>query len=199
MDLAAMQRLLEAEALQGAPAANFDLAFVDSSVPDRMLYSPAISRNLTQPLAWHLAASQRSFFPVWTLHDILRVSTAEELADAESFAREHYGPAPPPGTDLQRPIRRQRRGCRGGKGRKRHAHHGFSQELDSDRSGSSTVYSPRIMSAFSGGALPPFAAPPRTLTGWSSAPSISLPPVQTPQPTLPPFVHTGYARQGAFM
>jgi hypothetical protein len=119
MSLSTMQQLLEEEALAGASTADNDLAFIDWQVPDRLLYSPIVSRNLTQPIAWHLAASERQMYPVWTLEDVMRASTPEEIAEAEAFAREHYGPAPPPGLTPHRPARSQRRGCRGGKGRKR--------------------------------------------------------------------------------
>jgi hypothetical protein len=131
--LGTMKRLLEAEAQQGASIFLNDLAFVDWNVPDRMLFSPIVSRNLTRPLAWHLAAADKGRYQAWTLQDIMQISTPEELADAEYFAREHYGPAPPSGPGLMRPLRRQRRGCRGGKGRKRNPEQ-------------STSFSPRIMS-----------------------------------------------------
>lgn len=172
-----MRQLIEGEALQGKATSQNDLAFIDSSVPDRMLFSPVISRNLTQSLAWHLAAADRGQYPVWTLADIIRVSTTEELADAEAFAREHYGPAPPPGSDPQRPVRRQRRGCRGGKGRKRHV---MPDELHSP-----SIYSPRIMSAFNG--VPnSHAAYPR-----GPMPPPMPPPPAWPMPTLPDFLRAG--------
>ena len=82
-----MRHLIEDEVVGGAAASQNDLAFIDRHVPDRMLFSPAVSRNLTQPLSQHLAAADRGAFPYWTLQDIIRASTAEELADAEAFAR----------------------------------------------------------------------------------------------------------------
>ena len=137
MNLTTMRQLLEEEALGGANTADNDLAFVDWAVPDRLLYSPVVSRNLAQPLAWHLAAAGRGVTQVWALPDIMRVSTPAEINEAEAFAREHYGPAPPPGQAPLRTARRQRRGCRGGKGRKRHM---------VPHEEASHSYSPRIMS-----------------------------------------------------
>ena len=137
MNLSTMRQLLEEEALGGANTADNDLAFVDWAVPDRLLYSPVVSRNLAQPLAWHLAAAGRGVFQVWALADIMQISTPAEINEAEAFAREHYGPAPPPGQAPLRTARRQRRGCRGGKGRKRH----MLPHEDASHS-----YSPRIMS-----------------------------------------------------
>ena len=173
-----MRQLIEAEALQGKATSQNDLAFVDCSVPDRMLFSPVISRNLTQPLAWHLAAADRGQHPVWALTDIIRVSTAEELADAEAFAREHYGPAPPPGSDPQRAVRRQRRGCRGGKGRKRHAM--------PDDPHAASIFSPRIMSAYNG--IPNAHAP------YPRGPM--PPPMPPPPPAWPLHSFPDYLRAG---
>jgi hypothetical protein len=177
MDLNTMRQLIEAEALQGASTSQNDLAFVDWHVPDRMLYSPVVSRNLTQPLARHLAMADRGSYPMWTLQDIIRVSTAEELADAEAFAREHYGPAPPPGSDAARPMRRQRRGCRGGKGRKRHV----VDDPGSMYSPRNGVFSPRIMSANNGVPNLQYPPPPRM-----------LPPGSWPLPPMPPACRPPY-------
>ena len=49
MDLLTMVQLLEAEALQGTPISQNRLAFLDMRVPDRMLYSPVVSRQLARP------------------------------------------------------------------------------------------------------------------------------------------------------
>lgn len=173
MDLLTMRRLIETEVAQGSAIAQNDLAFVDWRVPDRMLYSPVVSRNLTQPLAHHLACAERGSYAVWTLQDIITTSTAEELMDAEAFAREHYGPAPPPGVDAARPVRRQRRGCRGGKGRKRHVMDEFGNPLGSPRGG---AFSPRIMSGHDAGPSGPYMPPIPPPGTW---------PVRAMQPMVP--------------
>jgi hypothetical protein len=164
MSLSVMRQLLEDEALAGAATADNDLAFVDWQVPDRLLYSPIVSRNLTQPLAWHLAAAGQNMYPVWTLEDIMRVSTAEEVAEAEAFAREHYGPAPPPGQTPQRPARRQRRGCRGGKGRKRHVVVPRGGVLLSPRISSNPAYMPMPWASVTAAGSPGLLHAPPTST-----------------------------------
>lgn len=159
MDLLTMVQLLEAEALQGTPISQNRLAFLDMRVPDRMLYSPVVSRQLARPLAWHLSSADAGSYPVWTLADIMQLTTADDLAEAEAFARAHYGPAPPPSlSDATRPVRRQRRGCRGGKGRKRHA-----------TTDESLNQSPRIMSGGSSSPVQVAAAP----SSWPGASGVS--------------------------
>ena len=186
-----MRRLLESQALQGSPLAQSNLAFVDSSVPGQ---DAVLSCRLPQPdpaLGMAPCCSRPQLLPcVDSTRHPAGVNSRRAWQTLRLLHENTMALPPPPGVDMQRPLRRQRRGCRGGKGRKRHTHQTMSHELVTERSGSLTMYSPRIMSAAYGSAAAtlPYPQPSSRLAGWPSRPA----PASAMSAPLPPHVHTGY-------